>query len=259
MVRSRWRTLGAASVAGALLACDAGDDARAAIVVAAAADLAAAMPALAAAFEAETGTRVVATLGSSGQLAQQIAHGAPVDVFASADAGWVDFLDAAGRTVTDTRALYARGRLVLRAGRGRPDVARIEDLAHESIRRIAIANPEHAPYGRAAREALQRAGIASAVEPKLVIAENVRIASQYAQTGNVDVAITALSLVGEHDAGWSLVPAALHSPLDQVIVAVAGRPREAEARAFVRFVLGPRGREILARWRFELPDGEDGP
>jgi molybdate transport system substrate-binding protein len=236
-----------------LTAACTGNAATDTILVAAASDLAFAMPELAAAFEAETAVRVHATLGSSGQLAQQVLQGAPVDVFLSADEVWVDRLEAAQRIVPGSRAVYAYGVLVLLAGRVTGPPPSLSALAAAGFERIAIANPEHAPYGRAAREALQHAGVFAAAEGRLVLAENVRQTVQFAETRAVDVAISALSLMDSTRHRWTVVPPGSHSPLAQTAAVVADRPQQEAARAFVEFILGPAGREILARYRFVLP------
>jgi molybdate transport system substrate-binding protein len=223
------------------------------ILVAAASDLAGAMPELAAAFEAESGVRVVATLGSSGQLAQQTMQGAPVDVFLSADEGWVDRLERAGRLAAGTRAVYANGVLVLLAGREMRPPAAVAELTGAQYSRIALANPEHAPYGLAARQALESAGIYETVHARLILAENVRQAVQYAETRSVDVSLAALSLMDSARHRWTRVPPELHEPLVQTAAVIAGRPHTDAARAFVAFLLGPTGREILGRYQFVLP------
>jgi molybdate transport system substrate-binding protein len=222
------------------------------LLVSAASDLAAAMPELAAAFERETGVAVLATLGSSGLLAQQILQGAPVDVYLSADEPWVDRLEQAGRLEPGTRAVYAYGVLAIVAGR----VAAPADagsLAGAGFARIAIANPEHAPYGRAAHQVLARSGILDAVRPRLVLAENVRQAVHFAENRAVDAAIAALPLMDSARHRWTPVPTSLHDPLVQTAAAVAGRPRSDEAAAFIAFLTGEAGRAILARHRFGLP------
>jgi molybdate transport system substrate-binding protein len=165
------------------------------LTVSAAADLTPAFSEIGKLFEKETGTKVVFNFGSTGQLAQQIEQGAPVDLFAAANVTFVDKLEQKGLILSETKNLYARGRIALWA---RTDsilqFERFEDLGRPEITRIAIANPDHAPYGMAAREALQSIGIWDTVKSKLVLGENVRQALQYAETGNVDVAIVALSL-----------------------------------------------------------------
>lgn len=224
------------------------------LLVAAASDLARAMPELVAAFEQEARLTIDATIGSSGQIAHQIANGAPVDVFLSADGEWVRRLGADERITVGSETVYARGALAVVSlpGSG-PGIDELADLGRPSVRRIAIANPEHAPYGRAAREALVAAGLWDALEPRIVIGENVRQTIQYVESGAVDAAIGARALVREDAHRWVQVPAQLHDPLEQTLAVVAGRPREAEAQRFARFLLGPKGRAILARHGFDLP------
>ncbi|CAN5880954.1 molybdate ABC transporter substrate-binding protein [soil metagenome] len=242
-----------AGIALLLAACFSQSSTPHEILVAAASDLAGAMPELAAAFEASTGVRVVATLGSSGQLAQQTLQGAPVDVFLSADEGWIDRLEAAGRLEPGTRSVYAYGMLVLLAGRQTEPPATVMELDRAAYARIALANPEHAPYGVAARQALESAGIYHAVQDRLVLAENVRQTVQFAESRAVDVSIAALSLMDSARHRWNTVPTALHQPLAQTAAVIAGSQQTDAARAFVGFLLGPQGREILARYRFVLP------
>jgi molybdate transport system substrate-binding protein len=224
------------------------------IVLSAASDLAAALPALGMAFRAETGVQVTATVGSSGMLAQQILNGAPVDVFASADRSWVERLDSAGRTVPGTRSTYARGELalVLAPGLGRRTIA-LGDLASEEFRRIAIANPAFAPYGRAARQALERSGVWQAIHARLVTSENVRQALEYVVSGNVDAALVARALV---PAGtqWFEVPVQMYDSLLQDVVVIRGSNRERDARRFVEFLTNGGGRTILRSSHFALPE-----
>jgi molybdate transport system substrate-binding protein len=255
----RARFVACAMLLLALAACDGRSAQRQELLVGAASDLALAMPILAAAFEEETGIRMNVTLGSSGQLAQQVLQGAPIDVFMSADRLWVERLAEGGRTTDEHRAVYARGLLALVTSAHRPRrFESIDELAGADVRRVAIANPDHAPYGRAAREALQAAGAWETLGDRLVIAENVRQTLQFTGTGNVDAAIAALPLMGDDDSYWVEVPEALHTPLVQEAAAVLGRPMEPAAVEFLRFLTGPRGREILQRHRFILPD-EDTP
>lgn len=250
---SGWRARGLTALACACTAACAGTAADGVILVAAASDLAAAMPSLATAFELETGTTVDVTLGSSGRLARQIVQGAPVDVFLSADAHQVDELASAGRVEPGSRGVYAYGRLVLLAGRVVEPPSDVASLADPAYARIAVANPEHAPYGRAAVEAFEGAGVRDLVSARLVPVENVRQTVQLAETGAVDAALSALALVDSARHRWIVVPATLHEPLAQTAVVIAGSPRRDAANAFVAFIRGPRGREILARYGFELP------
>jgi len=227
------------------------------LTVSAASDLTRAFTEVGAAFDAATGTKVVFNFGSTGQLAQQIEQGAPVDVFAAANASYIDQLDAQGLILPDTKQRYARGRIVLWTRADSPlELERVEDLALPGVRRVAIANPDHAPYGAAAREALQATGLWAGVQPKLVLGENVRQALQYAETGNVDAAIVALSLVvpaamAEDVRGrYVLIPEDLHAPLDQTVAVIGSTAHEREARAFAEFVGSAAAREIMGKYGF---------
>lgn len=233
------------------------------ITVSAAADLTYAFSEIGKLFEAGTGNKVVFNFGSTGQLAQQIEQGAPVDLFAAANISFVEDLDQQNLILPDTKQLYARGRIILWTRADSPlQITRVEELARPEIVRIAIANPDHAPYGVAARQAMQAAGVWEAVQPKLVFGENVRQTLQYAETGNVDVAIVALSLSAPAAAAegvpgrWTLIPQELHPPIDQALAVVKGTPHEAVARAFAAFVNGSQGRPIMRQYGFVLPGEE---
>lgn len=225
------------------------------LTVAAAADLQGAFTEIAARFEAGTGEAVTLTFGSSGNLARQIEHGAPVDVFASADVAYVDDLAARGLVIPDTRILYARGRIVLVANRAAGvEVRDLAALGDPRIRKVAIANPAHAPYGAAAKEALVRAGIWEKVAPRLVLGENVRQALQFVQTGNAEAGIVARSVAGVPEVVASPIDDRLYSPLNQAAAVVKGSAREEAARRFLRFVAGPEGRAILEKYGFTPPE-----
>jgi len=233
------------------------------LTVSAAADLSYAFGEIGAAFEAETGHKVVFNFGSTGQLAQQIEQGAPVDLFAAANVSFIDDLAQQGLILPDTVQMYARGRITLWTRADSPlQITQVSDLARTEIARIAIANPDHAPYGVAAREAMQTAGVWEAVQPKLVLGENVRQTLQYAETGNVDAAIVALSLSvpAAASAGqpgrWTLIPEDLHAPIDQALAVIRGTQHESAARAFAAFVNGSQGRLIMRKYGFVLPGEE---
>jgi molybdate transport system substrate-binding protein len=227
------------------------------ITVAAAADLAPAFEELGKAFEQETGIKTIFMFGSTGNLAKQIENGAPVDLFAAANISFIEELERKGLVLPDTKALYARGRITLWTRADNPlNLNRVEDLARPDVKRIAIANPEHAPYGVAAREALQATGIWNAVESKIVLGENVRQALQYAETGNADAAITALSLSTQSNGHWTLIPEELHRPLDQAMTVIKGALHEQQARQFAAFINGDRGRATMRRYGFILPGEE---
>ncbi|HSE30102.1 MAG TPA: molybdate ABC transporter substrate-binding protein [Pyrinomonadaceae bacterium] len=224
------------------------------LTVAAAADLTNAFEEIGREFQKATGTKVVFNFGSSGMLAKQIEQGAPFDLFAAANIDFVNQLEQKELIVRDTKKVYARGRLVLwTAQNSGIRIEKLSDLTLPEIKRVAIANPEHAPYGMAARQALERAGLWDAVKPKLVYGENIRQAMQYAQTGNVEVAIISLSLTTESDGHWLLVSDELHNPLDQALAVIKGAKNEAAARAFTDFVIGQSGQAIMKRYGFTLP------
>ncbi|MCX7902355.1 MAG: molybdate ABC transporter substrate-binding protein [Burkholderiaceae bacterium] len=227
-------------------------------LVAAAADLQFALTEIAARFEADTGQRVQFAFGSSGNFARQIRQGAPFELFLSADEDFVLALAEAGLT-RDRGALYAIGRLVLYAPMDSPlalDPA-LEGLraGWSAVRRFAIANPEHAPYGRAARQALQALGLWEFVQPKLVLGENIAQTAQFITTGNAQAGLIALSLAlapelkrqGRH----VLLPQSLHAPLRQRMVLL--RHASQTAQHFYSYLMQPAARDILRRYGFELP------
>jgi molybdate transport system substrate-binding protein len=202
-------------------------------------------------YEEETGTQVTFNFAASGQLAQQIEQGAPVDVFVSANTAYVEELAAKGHVLPDSVQSYARGRLTLWTRADSPlTLETVEDLLNPEVRRVAIANPEHAPYGIAARQALQTAGVWDTVQSKLVPGENVRQALQYAETKNVDAAIIPLSLSIVSQGSWTLIPEYLHTPIDQALGVVADSSRQAQARDFADFIAGPQGQAILQKYGF---------
>jgi molybdate transport system substrate-binding protein len=229
-------------------------------LIAAASDLRYALPEIAEAFAAEAGVRLRLTFGSSGNLRRQIEQGAPFEVFLSADEGYALALAESGHAV-DKGALYAEGHIVLFAP-ARSALAidgalagLAEALKAGRISRFAIANPEHAPYGRAAREALTGAGLWDAVRPYLVLGENVSQAAQFALAGGADGAILPLSLVGadpmKGQGRFALIPGGRHAPLLQRMVLIKGAG--AGARRFYGFMQSPAALAILARHGFQPP------
>lgn len=222
--------------------------------VAAASDLTLAFEELGEDFERTTGQHVTFSFGSTGLLAKQLRQGAPFDVFAAANVSFVDEVVAAGACDGSTRAPYGRGRIVVWSRGGVEPPKDLAELADPRFRRIALANPEHAPYGQAAREALEAAGLWSVVQPRLVLGENVRQALQFAETGNADVAIVALALVaGRRDEPWFVVEEAAHHPIDQTLVVCDNGPNRAGGLEFARFVASPEGRPVMRRHGFVLP------
>jgi molybdate transport system substrate-binding protein len=223
--------------------------------VAAAADLTVAFEELGGAFERQTGQRVTFSFGSTGLLAKQIGEGAPFDLFAAANVTFVEEVVMAGACDGATRAPYARGRIVLWTKRGGvTPPGDLTELADPRFRRIAIANPEHAPYGQAAKEALEQAGVWSVVQPRLVFGENVRQTLQFAETGNVEAAIVALALVAaDRDDPWIPIEETLHRPIDQALVVCTRGAQRQGGESFARFVGSEPGRAVMRRHGFLLP------
>jgi molybdate transport system substrate-binding protein len=227
--------------------------------IAAAADLQSAMDELAKQFEQQTHMKLDLTYGSSGNFFSQILNGAPFDLFFSADLQYPQKLAEAKLVEPATLYKYALGQIVLWApADANIEVAKLHwnSLLDRSVQKIAIANPQHAPYGRAAISALQKAGIYDKVRDKLVFGENVSQAAQFVQSGNAQVGIIARSLVlspamrtGKY---WD-VPAGTFPLIEQAAVVLKNSVNKQEARAFLEFVRSAAGRAILAKYGFASP------
>lgn len=244
------RLLRGVLVAACALAVTA-EPASAQLSLAAASDLQTVLPGIAARYQRAGGQGLRISYGSSGQFVSQIQNGAPFDVFLSADEAFVRRLVASGHADASSVTLYAEGRLALwaRTDRGLDLTKGLAVLASPAVRRIAIANPEHAPYGRAAVDALRRASLYDQVRPRLVLGENVSQAAQFAQTGNADVGIMALSLTrapAMRSTGAAVeLPQEMFAPITQTgVVVSASRQREA-ARHFLRFLTQPDIAQLL--------------
>jgi len=179
-------------------------------------------------------------------LARQIASGAPYDVFLSADEARVKALTAGGDLIPDSVVVYAQGRIALWSKSG--SIRSLADLTAPGILHIAIANPAHAPYGVAARQALEKSGLWTTLGKKIVYGESVRQALEYAESGNADAAITAWSLVSQK--GGILLPPNLHNPIRQAGGVVKTSKNPEAARAFLRFLVSADGRRILENHGF---------
>ena len=251
--------LGWVAVLAALLVCgscrtDGPGSSPAPLSVAAAANLAAVCEELGAAFEAQTGISVLFSFGSTAFLAHQIENGAPFDVYAAADVEHVDKLVEKGFLLSDSRAVYARGRLVVWVPPGsQVSPSNLQDLASDQVRIIALAKPAVAPYGRAAVETLRSLRLWDQVRPKLVYAQNVLMARQFAESGNADVAFTASSVLKAEVGRQIEVDEQLHGPIDQALGIVRGSSRSADARRFTQFVLGEQGQTLLRRFGYRSP------
>ncbi|WP_018924778.1 molybdate ABC transporter substrate-binding protein [Salsuginibacillus kocurii] len=221
--------------------------------VAAAADLYDAFSAMEEPFTEETGIDVTFNFGSTGLMTQQIEEGAPVDVFAAAHESYIDRLIEGGHMEEETKAHYANGLIVYLYDEEKYGEMDAETLVEEDVQTIAIANPEHAPYGQAAMESFEAHEVEEEVDEKLVYAENVRQAVQYVETGEADAGVVALALAEETGLGYTLIEDDSHEPIVQAVGIPAQAEYEEEAERFIDFVLSEEGREILEEYGFELP------
>lgn len=227
--------------------------------VAAAADLTFALEELKPVFAAERlGATLVVTTGSSGSLFAQIQNGAPFDVFLSADLEFPRRLAAAGAAEEASLRRYAVGHLVLWTTRTNVAVTNsLAVLTNAAVRRVAIANPATAPYGRAARAALTNAALWDAVQPKLVLGDNIAQTAQFVETGTVDAGLVGLSLVSaprlQGKGTWWPLPDGAHPPLEQGAILTARGATNAAARAFLDFLGSENARAVLGRFGFRLP------
>ena len=227
--------------------------------VAAASDLAKAFDEIGKEFAKRTGITPIFDYGSSGLLAKQIEQGAPYHLFAAANKGYADEVVASGKCDGASESAYARGRVVVWAPSGVEVPAQLADLADARFRKIAIANPEHAPYGRAARQALEKAGVWTQVADRIVLADSVQAAMQYAHTRAVDAAFVALSLAVVTDGGASVpVDQTLYEPLDQMLVVCGTGPEAEAAHKLIAFIASPDGRKVMTRYGFLLPSEQLG-
>jgi len=260
LVFNRRSVLGAVAVLGlAIGPAQAQDDAP---VIAAASDLQFAVEEIAAAFTAETGMRVRLSMGSTGNFARQIREGAPFQIFMAADEQFIADLHAEGLT-RDEGDLYAIGRVVIMVPHGSiltPDGA-LDHLAAMleagRIARFAIANPDHAPYGMRAREALMTRGIWDDLQPFMVLGENVSQAAQFALSGNAEGGIIAYSLALAPQVApqgiYALIPENWHEPLRQRMALLNNAGPVAEA--FYAYMMEPSARAVMERYGFALPEG----
>jgi len=218
----------------------------------------AALPALVAPFEKQSGHKVSLTFGSSGNFFTQIQNGAPFDLFLSADIDYPRRLDAAALAESGTLYEYAMGKIVLWASKGATvDLQRgLRALLDVRVRHVAIANPEHAPYGRAAVAALRNAGIYEQVRAKLVYGENIAQAAQFVASGNAQAGILALSLAisppMREGKRWD-IPTNMHPPIEQAAVILRNAKDKDGARAFLIFLKSAEARKILESYGFSVP------
>jgi molybdate transport system substrate-binding protein len=235
-------------------ACSTGKPHKRSVRVAAAADLTRAFEELGSAFEAKTGITPVFTFGSSGLLAKQIAQGAPFALFAAASREYVDQAVDSGRCDRASMIVYARGQIGVWTPNGIAPPAKLEELTDPRFEHVAIANPDHAPYGKAAKQALQSTHVWDALENRIVLGDSVLATMQMAQSRSAQSAIVARSLAIVTDGGTFMpIDPTLYDPLDQALV-LCGKGDETDAaRELSTFVMSASGREIMTRYGFVLP------
>jgi molybdate transport system substrate-binding protein len=219
------------------------------LTVAAAADLSVVAPELATAFEgAHPGTNIRFVMEASAVLSQQIENGAPYDVFLSANSQFADRLASVGKLRPEP-VVFAMGRVALLWRDGKHH--NINDLAQNWVRFLALANPQLAPYGAAARQALEHANLWQQIEAKIVYGENVRQTLQLFDSGNADAVLTAAGLVAARNP--QLIPADWHQPIVQKAGIVSASSKQKDAALFLHFLLGPTAQAIFAKHGFDKP------
>ncbi len=238
---NRFAILGCLLFAG----CSRPTDSPGTLHVAAASNLSRIFPALARACANSTGLTLVPSFGNTAQLAQQIENGGPFDLFLAADTAHVANLEIVHKLIPNSMHNYAQGRLVLYAPR-RPDLRKLEDLALPSVKKIGIAKPELAPYGKASIETLTNLRLWPALEPKAVYGQNIGAVLQFVDSSNVDAAFTALALVNESPGNKILVDAALHAPLDQALGIPSGTAHPEQAARAAAWFLSPEAQRIFS-------------
>ena len=229
------------------------------ITIAAASDLTYAFKDVASRFEKQTGSSVKLSYGSSGNFFSQIQNGAPYDLFCSADVDYATKLEKAGLTEPGSRYEYATGKIVLWVpNSSKLDLSRgLSVLLDPGIQKIAIANPQHAPYGRAAAAAMQHEGIYDKVKGKLVLGDNISQTAQFVDSGNADIGILALSLAvapAMKDKGrYAKIPAADYPPIIQAAVILKSSRNKELAQHFLKFLKEPGTVALMEQYGFIVP------
>lgn len=225
------------------------------IIVAAAADLTGAFTEIGNIFEKQNKCKVIFTFGSTGTLSEQIENGAPFDIFAAANVSAIEKLDKNGKIISDTVQIYAIGRIgIVTKKVAKFKIKEFHDLLKPEIKKIAIANPDHAPYGLAAKQSMESAKILEQLKDKMVYGKNIQEALTYITTGNADAGIIALSLYDKNEVNLLLIDDKMHKPLKQVMAVVKGAKHEALARQFIKYVNSREGREIMKKYGFSFQE-----
>ena len=226
------------------------------VQVAVAANFTAPIQAIAADFEKDTGHKLVASYGATGQFYTQIKNGAPFEVFLSADDTTAKKLENEGDTVKGSRFTYAVGTLALWSAKDGYVDAKGEVLKGNQFKHLSIANPKAAPYGLAATQVLARQGLTEQVKDKLVEGQSITHAYQFVSTGNAELGFVALSQIYKdgkvtHGSAW-IVPASLHDPIKQDAVILNKGKDNAAAKAFVDYLKGPKAAAVIKSYGYEL-------
>ena len=230
--------------------------------VAAAADLQFVFQEVSARFQKETGHEVEFTFGSSGNFFSQIRNGAPFDMFFSADVDYPAKLEAAGLVEPGTLSQYATGRIALWVRKGSPidNNQGLRTLTDARIRKISIANPDHAPYGRAAVAALRHEKLYDKVRDRLVLGENISQAAQFVESGNADIGILALSLVLapplKSEGMYYEIPTSFYPAIDQAVVILKSSKQKGVARQFLSFLRRPEIAEYMRGNGLTVPESQ---
>lgn len=238
-----------------LTGCTNQDNADTEIKIAAASDLTLAFTEVGKLFEEQSGAKITFSFGSTGQLADQIENGAPFDIFAAANIKFVDQLREKNMIIPETQTTYAFGRIGVATRLDQSvTIETVQDLLKPEVKKIAIANPDHAPYGLAAKQALESAGLWEQLEGKLVYGRNISDTLSFIETGNVEAGIIALSLYNEEEVNFHLIDDNMHLPLEQSIAVISGTKREKLAKDFIAFIKGPIGKPIMESYGFIVPE-----
>ncbi|MBU9720136.1 MULTISPECIES: molybdate ABC transporter substrate-binding protein [Bacillaceae] len=236
-----------------LFGCNNAQEEERTLYVAAASDLYHALTEIGNAFAEEYDVNIEYTYGSTGLLTQQIQEGAPFDLFLAAHESFIDQLIRNGAVHEDSKEYYAIGRLVAMSSSEEEVNLDVDYLLSSDVKTITIANPEHAPYGKAAKETLEYWGIWEEIQPKLVLGENIRQSYQYVETGNADVGLIALALMNRTGFYYELIDDASHDTILQALgIPVQSGEREL-AGQFVEFILSDEGQGLLKEYGFDKP------
>ena len=224
------------------------------LTVAAAASLTQAFTEIGKAFETANHCTVTFSFASTGTLTEQIINGAPFDVFAAANKKAVNDLTEKGFIIPETNQVFTVGRVAIAALQNSSFEAKtLEDLLNPEIKKIAIANPELAPYGLAAKQAIEKAGLWTELEPKLVYGKNISEALTFISTGNAEAGFIALSSKDEAPVNISLIDANMHDPLSQSMGIVTDTPNLELAKKFTAFIMSQEGQDIMSQYGFSTP------